>query len=140
MAPPFIFIVPGLWEGPESFAPLVKALEENGFPNVHCTALASTGTSSKSDKLVTMNDDIAAIAADLSNVVEESGESGVVAVMHSAGGFLGSSAMQGLTAPARRAANKAGGVTKIVFLAAGLGPEGHEHTPQPFMEYDVGFE
>ncbi len=82
---------------------------------------------------------MASIAADLAAVVSRAGAHGVVVVCHSAGGFLGSAAMRGLTAASRRAEGKegGGGVTKMVFLAAGIGPEGLEHKPQPFMEFHV---
>ncbi|KAM0542352.1 hypothetical protein ACHAPJ_012817 [Fusarium lateritium] len=82
-----------------------------------------------------MDDDIAAIAKDLTPVVEQAGEEGVVVVMHSAGGFIGSGALKGLTHKARSAAGKPGGVVKIIFLTAGVAPEGFEQGPMPFFVY-----
>ena len=137
---PTIFIVPGIYEGPTVFEPLRSVLEGYGYA-VHLTRLPSTGTASPGNP--TMDDDVAAIAADLAAVVARAGAHGVVVVCHSAGGFLGSAAMRGLTAGPRRAGGKegggggGGGVIKMVFLAAGIGPEGLEHKPQPFMEFHV---
>ena len=134
---PTIFIVPGIYEGPTVFEPLKSVLEGYGYA-VHVTHLPSTGTTSPGNPSIA--DDVASIAADLASVVSRAGADGVLVVCHSAGGFLGSSAMRGLTAEARRAeggAGGAGGVAKMVFLAAGIGPEGLEHTPQPFMEFHV---
>lgn len=136
---PTIFIVPGLYEGPASFAPLVDALRGVDLTKVHVTTLPSTGATSGPGGTISMDDDAAAIAADMATIVEEAGTEGVVAVLHSAGGFLGSGAMRGLAASTREAAGKTGGVRAIVFLAAGLAPEGFEHKPLPFMEFDVGF-
>ncbi|KAF4458934.1 FAD binding domain-containing [Fusarium albosuccineum] len=128
---PSIFIVPGMYEGPTVFGPLADALLDHGFTTVHITTITSTGT--KPPHSPTMDDDIAAISQDLSSVVERAGEEGVVAVLHSAGGFLGSAAMKELTRPARKASGKAGGAQKIIFLSAGAPPEGFEQGPLPFM-------
>ncbi|RBA15801.1 hypothetical protein FPRO05_12408 [Fusarium proliferatum] len=83
----------------------------------------------------TMDDDIAKIVKDLTPVVEEAGEEGVVAVMHSAGGFIGSGALKGLTCKARQDVGRTGGVKKIVFIAAGVAPEGFEQGPMDFFDY-----
>jgi pimeloyl-ACP methyl ester carboxylesterase len=127
---PTILIVPGLWEGPESFAPLISSLEQAGFPVV-ATALLSTG--SKWPACPSMQDDINAIHARLQDTVEAAGAKGVIVVMHSAGGFIGSSAMRGLTRRARATAGKAGGIDKLVFLAAGLAPLDSDRFGGPFM-------
>ena len=58
-------------------------------------------------------------------------------VLHSAGGFLGSAAMDGFALPARKEKGLKGGVAGIFFLAAGIAPEGFKHQPLPFFEYDV---
>lgn len=134
---PWLFIVPGIYEGPGAFTPLVQTLRASGFANIHATKLVSTGCDINKKPMPTMEDDIAAIAKDLTEVVNKAGSDGVVALLHSAAGFLGSAAMKGLTAPARKAAGLAGGVRQIVFLAAGVAPEGARHTPQPFMVFDV---
>ena len=134
---PALFIVPGLWEGPGAFEPLVAAIRSAGHAQVFTTSLASTGKDSKSGPAPTMLDDIAGIAADLGDVVHQAGSDGVVALLHSAGGMLGSAAMKGLTATARGKEGKSGGVKKIIFFTAGIAPEGAEHKPAPFFEVDV---
>ena len=58
-------------------------------------------------------------------------------VLHSAGGFLGSAAMDGFALNARKEKGLKGGVAGIFFLAAGIAPEGFKHQPLPFFEYDV---
>lgn len=134
--PPTIFIVPGLWEGPGTYAPVRQVLESHGL-QTFASRLQSTGTKPPGNP--TMRDDIAHIRSDLERVVDEAGPDGVVAVFHSAGGFVGSSALEGLVAPERSAAGKVGGVRKIVFLAAGLAPEGVDTFGGPFIvEQDDG--
>jgi pimeloyl-ACP methyl ester carboxylesterase len=129
-----IFIVPGFYEGPTVFQPLADSLNERGFKTV-ITTISSTGKTPPGNP--NMDDDIANIAKDLASVVEEAGEEGVVAVMHSAGGFIGSGALKGLTFKARRDARKSGGVKKVVFIAAGVAPEGFEQGPMPFFDHHV---
>jgi pimeloyl-ACP methyl ester carboxylesterase len=79
-----------------------------------------------------MADDIASIRATLTTLVASNAD--VLLVLHSAGGFLGSEAMQGLSARERREQGLEGGVMGIVFLAAGLAPTGHQHVDLPFFD------
>jgi hypothetical protein len=82
-----------------------------------------------------MNDDVAAIRAAIEKLTT-AGED-VVLVLHSAGGFLGSMAIEGLTRKAFRSKSLKGGVAKIVFLTAAVVPEGTPHGKPPFAYYDV---
>jgi pimeloyl-ACP methyl ester carboxylesterase len=127
---PTLFLVPGLWEGPGAYAPLQAWLEQSGF-KVVVTSLLSTGTKYPGNP--TMEQDIASIHADLEKTVDAAGSEGVVAVLHSAGGFIGSNAIEGLTIEARKAQQKTGGVRKIVFIAAGIAPEGSDQFGGPFI-------
>ncbi|KAF5552100.1 hypothetical protein FPHYL_9047 [Fusarium phyllophilum] len=129
---PTIFIVPGFYEGPAVFQPLVDSLKGRGFKTA-ITTISSTGKTPPDSP--NMDDDISNIAKDLALVVEEAGEEGVVAVMHSAGGFIGSAALKGLASKARKDAGKPGGVNKIVFITAGIAPEGFEQGPMEFFDY-----
>ncbi|KAF4971327.1 hypothetical protein FZEAL_9877 [Fusarium zealandicum] len=128
---PAVFIVPGSYEGPKVFEPLADALRRRGFTTAHITSLKSTGT--KPPDNPTLDDDIAAVAQDLSSVVDRAGEQGVIAVMHSVGGVIGSAALEGLGCSARKAAGKVGGVRKIVFIAASVFQQGMEPGLLPFM-------
>ncbi|RAL15206.1 alpha/beta hydrolase [Aspergillus homomorphus CBS 101889] len=79
-----------------------------------------------------MADDIAAVRAVLSEHVTERNEE-VILVLHSAGGFIGSAAMEGgLSRPAREQVDLAGGVTKTIFISGAVFPEGHKHHLLPF--------
>ncbi|KAF5626884.1 uncharacterized protein FTJAE_9390 [Fusarium tjaetaba] len=129
---PTIFIVPGFYEGPTVCNPLAGSLNERGFKTI-ITTISSTGKTPPDSP--NMDGDIANIAKDLAPVVEEAGEEGIVAVMHSAGGFIGSGALKGLTFKARQDAGKTGGVKKIIFIAAGVTPEEFEQGPMPFFDY-----
>ena len=134
---PTLFVVPGIWEGPDAFEPLAAALRSAGHGSIFTSSLVSTGKTSKTGPGPTFEDDTAAIAADLTRVVNDAGPEGVVALLHSAGGVVGSAAMKGLTAAAREKAGKPGGVKKIIFFTAGIASEGDEHKTPPFAEIDV---
>lgn len=58
-------------------------------------------------------------------------------VLHSAGGFLGSMAIEGLSVKERNEAGKEGGVIGLVFVAGAVWEEGFQHGPLPFFEYRV---
>ncbi|PYH78141.1 alpha/beta-hydrolase [Aspergillus uvarum CBS 121591] len=131
MPTPTILLIPGFWEGPTVYTELATLLTAAGYP-VETTALPSTGTLSPGNP--TMKDDIAALRAAISRLVAR-GDS-VVLVLHSAGGFLGSEAMQGLARGDGEGGD--GGVIGIVFLAAAVFPEGFEHAPVPFAFVEGG--
>lgn len=129
MAPTILF-VPGFWEGPKVFTPVCDLLRADGFTTEVCT-LPSTGTTSPGNP--TMADDIAAVRDHLKSILQRGEE--VILVLHSAGGFLGSAAMEGLS----KSAVGQGGVVKIIFLAGAVYPEGHEHEDLPFAVVEVGY-
>lgn len=72
-----------------------------------------------------MQDDILGIRADLEPIVARGEE--VVLVLHSAAGFLGSAACEGLVAKHRRERGEKGGVVGIVFTTAGILGVGQPH-------------
>lgn len=82
-----------------------------------------------------MRDDIAAVRSVVEKLVDADRE--VVMVLHSAGGFLGSNAIDSLGAKSRAERGLKGGVIKLVFLAGAIFPEGFKHSPLPFLTYDV---
>ncbi len=85
-----------------------------------------------------MKDDVAAIRSVVQKVVEQDGGTEVLMVLHSAGGFLGSMAIEGLSVNERKAAGgQRGGVRRLVFVAGAVWEEGFRHGPLPFFEYRV---
>ncbi|KAK4690877.1 hypothetical protein P7C71_g6011, partial [Lecanoromycetidae sp. Uapishka_2] len=131
--PPTIIFVPGFWEGSAPFEHVASLLQSQGYAT-HTAILPSTG--SVSPKNPNMLDDVAAIRTKIAESVDKGEE--VVLVLHSAGGFLGSNAIEGLTVEVRRAKGLQGGVKKIVFLAGGVAPEGFKHQPLPFCVFEGG--
>lgn len=129
---PTIALVPGFWEGIEPFGDVIHLLRKQGFPIMICP-LVSTGTTSPGNP--SMEDDIAAIRNPIEAAVMEGGD--IVVVMHSAGGFLGSNAIEGLGAKARKEQGRTGGVVGLVFITGALFPEGFEHGDLPFGEVKV---
>ncbi|MCJ1395230.1 hypothetical protein MMC18_008113 [Xylographa bjoerkii] len=130
---PTILFVPGFWEGAAPFARVSALLQAEGY-RTEIAVLPSTGTVSPSNP--SMEDDIAAVRATVEKLVMVGND--VVMVMHSAGGFLGSNAIEGLSANARVEKGLKGGVTHIVFLCAGVYPVGFTHEPLPFFVIDGG--
>lgn len=133
MTKPTILLVPGLWEGPTVFSQVISSLSSLGYPT-ETAPLISTGTRSPGNP--GMKDDTAAIRLVVQKLVEEE-EKEVVMVLHSAGGFLGSSATEGLTLEKRAQEGKTGGVRKFVFLCAGIMPLGQTHVDLPFFDLEV---
>ena len=123
---PTILFVPGYWEGPIVFAEVSSRLEWKGFKTAFA-ALPSTGTTSPGNP--SMHDDIVAIRGKVMELIEAGEE--IVMVLHSAGGFLGSNAIEGLST---RSLGPKRGVEQIVFLTAALYPEGFDFGPLPFFE------
>ncbi|PMD41606.1 alpha/beta-hydrolase [Hyaloscypha variabilis F] len=135
MTKPTIVLIPGLWEGPQVFTSLSTTLQALGYPTEIAT-LPSTGTtSSDPDRHTrTMRDDEQAIRYIVKRLVVNEKKT-VIMVAHSAGGFLGAGAIQGLGRKSRKTKGERGGVAKIVFLSAGLAAEGYMHGKKPFMDF-----
>ena len=124
---PTILLVPGFWEGPEAFEALSSQLTSSGY-TVLTAKFLSTGTVSPGNP--SMSDDIAGIRKQIEVVVDKNDD--VVLVLHSAGGFIGSNAMEGLSIKARKEKGQQGGVRGIVFISGAVFPEGFQHGPLPF--------
>ncbi|KAI4117273.1 MAG: hypothetical protein LQ338_007580 [Usnochroma carphineum] len=131
MSLPHILLIPGFWEGPSVFDPVLSSLHAHGY-SAQTVPLPSTGRASPGNP--SMKDDVAAIRSVIAPLVEEQGKQ-VVLVLHSAGGFLGSMAIEGLSCTERGARGEQGGVQKIVFLSGAIWPEGFQHGPLPFFDY-----
>ncbi|KAI9645958.1 hypothetical protein NHQ30_005395 [Ciborinia camelliae] len=130
---PTILFVPGFWEGPTVFQEVISLLQSTAF-KTQVASLPSTGTVFPGNP--DMNDDIAAVRTIVQELVD--GEEDILMVLHSGGGFIGTSAIEGLTAKARTEKGLKGGVAKLVFLAAAIFPEGFTHGPLPFQVTEGG--
>jgi pimeloyl-ACP methyl ester carboxylesterase len=134
MSKPTIVFVPGIWEGPTVFSSVANTLSSppHAYPTLLIT-LPNTGKISPANE--TLQGDVRGIQAQMEPLVEAGKE--IILVMHSAGGFLGSNAIKGWSLEARRKEGKQGGVRKLVYLTAGLLPEGTMHEDLPFFDKDV---
>ncbi len=133
MTLPTLVLVPGFWEGPTVYNLIASTLSSaHSYPTA-TIPLASTGTAPPHAK--TFTDDVAAVRTPLQELVASGKE--IILVMHSAGAFIGSQAIEGLGAEARKAKGEEGGVRKLVYLTGALFPEGAEHPDQPFFEVKV---
>jgi len=130
MEKPTIIFIPGAWCGPKPYETVSQTLQAHGYPTL-TIPLSSTGKSSPGAP--SLQDDIAVIRTALLPHVEAEKE--IVLVMHSLGGLLGSSAIEGLGFEARAKQGRKGGVKKLVYLAAGLLPEGESH-PEDLPLFD----
>lgn len=129
-----IVFVPGLWVGPTVFSSVAHTLESP--PNNYFTLtvpLRSTGHTSPGNP--SMHDDIQGIRDALLPLFESSDPQYVLLVLHSAAGFLGANAIRALSVRERETKGQVGGVVGIVFLSAGVFPEGFHHHPLPFMDF-----
>ena len=126
-----IAFVPGFWEGTKPYDNVMTLLSPK-FQTMTCP-LISTGTTSPGNP--SMGDDIAVIRSSIEALLVQ--EKNVVMVLHSGGGFLGSNAIEGLSAQARGEQGLKGGVVGIVFVTGAIYPEGFEHGDLPFMEIEV---
>lgn len=128
-----VVIVPGFWEGSETYDATTSAIISAGYA---CTTIQLPSTGTVPPNNPTMYDDIDAIRRVLEDILERDGKE-IVLVMHSVGGFLGSNAIKGMSIEERKAQGKDGGVRKLLFLTAGLLPEGTMHTTPPFCDVQV---
>ncbi len=119
MSKPTIILVPGAWHSPEVYDGVIKYLSSRGYPT-ETVALPSVGADPpKAD----FTDDVAAIRARLTELIVSRGND-VVLVLHSYSGMPGNDASQGLGKLEREKSELAGGVLRLVFLAALIGFEG----------------
>lgn len=135
---PTILIIPGAWQLAEAFHPFAATLRKAGF-EAQAVALPSTGGTAL--PLTGLPEDIAAIRGALAPLVGAGKH--VVLLTHSAGGVSGSAALRGLDVATRRAAGLAGGVARIVYMAAFMVPKGSSlmqmlgGQPLPWMNLQV---
>ncbi|KAL8787998.1 MAG: hypothetical protein Q9213_001890 [Squamulea squamosa] len=131
MSCPHILLIPGFWEGTSVYNDVLSSLRAHNA-SAQTIPLSSTGHASPNNP--SMKDDVASIRSVIAPLVEKD-EAEVLLVLHSAGAFLGSMAIEGLSLKEREAIGKKGGVRKIVFLSGAIWAEGFLHGPLPFFDY-----
>ena len=113
---PVIYIVPGAWQLPTTWANFITTAKEAGYP-VTFTQLPTVGGTQL--PLAALPDDVAVVQANLQKLVNEE-EKEVILVGHSSGGLVASCAVEGFDAVSCRKEGKKrrGGVIQVAFLAA----------------------
>lgn len=119
MAPSTVVLVPGAWHQPCCMRQLQDELTSRGL---NATTVAHPSIGNTSPPLKTMVDDWASLHATIEKLADDGHF--VTVVAHSYGGAVTSGAAEGLGVAERRAAGKAGGIVKIVYLAAFVVPKG----------------
>lgn len=118
-----VVCVPGAWHTPEIYAKTLSILEEHGYPTIGLP-LPSVGASPPH---TSFDEDVKGIRDCLTNLVIEE-EKDVILATHSYTGMPGAEAPVGLGKKEREAANKKGGVVRLVFIMAFAMPEGFQPT------------
>ncbi|OJJ42272.1 hypothetical protein ASPZODRAFT_137365 [Penicilliopsis zonata CBS 506.65] len=114
---PSVLFVPGAWCPPSLFDPVRLCLAAKGISS-SAIALPSVGGTT-----ATLDDDIAAVRAELLKYIDEKGEE-IILAAHSYGGVVASGAAEGLTKNDYEGKGKRGGVVRIVYMAAFVAPKG----------------
>lgn len=135
---PTIVLVPGAWQRTVAFLPFAESLKKAGY-GAECVTLPSTGGTEQ--PLPGLPEDIKAIRTVLEPLVDAGKE--IVLLTHSAGGVSGSAAVQGLDVKTRKEAGLAGGVARVIYMAAFMIPKGSSlmemlgGQPLPWMVVEV---
>ena len=111
---PTIVIVPGAWNSPIHYRPLVTELTALSYPTL-CLALPST--TSATPKEVTVTKDAAFIRENMLMPLLEQGKD-VVVLCHCYGGCPGGVAVKGLSKEERTSQGSRGGIIGLVYLSA----------------------
>lgn len=112
---PTIVLVHGAWHTPPNYQTYIDALKKQGF-QVHCPRLPTC--SGVSPPTASLPDDIACVKELVTSLVEDGQR--VLMVLHSYGGAVGGSAVEGLSLADRQAAGKPGGVIHLLCLCGYL--------------------
>ncbi|KAJ5532283.1 hypothetical protein N7494_008835 [Penicillium frequentans] len=117
---PTIVLVHGAWHTPANYSTYVNALQKQGF-QVHCPRLPTS--SNARPPTAFLPEDVACVK-ELVNTLIDDGQR-VLMIMHSYGGAVGSSAVEGLSLSERKASGKPGGVIHLLYLCAYILPTGY---------------
>lgn len=113
---PTILFVPGAWHRSTCYAPVIRALQTQGYE----TATAELASVGANPPLQTWTDDIANIRA-VATSLADAGKS-IVLVAHSYGALPSGEAVKGLLLRERAALSQPGGVVHIIYISAFLLP------------------
>ncbi|KAJ5156759.1 hypothetical protein N7492_009562 [Penicillium capsulatum] len=108
---PVVVLVHGAWSTPFGYQTYIDALRRQGF-QVHCPRLPTC--SDESPPTASLADDIACIEEVVRGLVEAGDR--VLMILHSYGGVVGSSAVDGLSLTERKAAGHPGGVVHLLYV------------------------
>jgi pimeloyl-ACP methyl ester carboxylesterase len=140
-----IVLVPGAWHRAETWSKVTALLEKQHQYKCIAVSLPST----KSDPTATVKTDVDAVRSIIQTETHQGRN--VVVVVHSYGGLLGQSAIQGLTRPSDLASSttdtKPGFVIGLVIIASGfvvpancfLDGLGGQAPPTWKLDYETGF-
>ncbi|KAL4901154.1 hypothetical protein BDW74DRAFT_160450 [Aspergillus multicolor] len=112
MEKPIFAFVPGAWHTPQTFAALRSLMAEQGLESI----AISTPSVGASPPVKGLHADVIHTKAMLQELVDNGRQ--VVVVMHSYGGAVGGSAIEGLGYAQRAKAGRRGGVIMAVWMAA----------------------
>jgi len=138
MSKPTVVIVPGAWQKPVVWDGFRATLDKAGYESTH-VALPTTG--GVETPLAGLAEDVAAVRDVLKPLVGQGKD--VVILCHSSGGVVSSNAVEGFDSASRKAEGEAGGVVRVVFLAAFMLPKGQSllgmlgGNPLPWMVVEV---
>ena len=116
---PTVVLVHGIWHSPLTYSKFTAALQSAGF-EVHVPYLLScTG---ERPPTASLPQDVQMVRRLVEMLCDQSRT--IIMVMHSYGGAVGCSALEGLDIKARSARGLKGGVAHLVSLAAHIHPQG----------------
>ncbi|KAE8138751.1 Alpha/beta hydrolase fold-1 [Aspergillus pseudotamarii] len=110
---PAILLVHGAWHIPAHYAEFTSALRSKGH-EVHVPRLLSMNEARPPNADLSSDTDL--IRSYVESLVEAGRE--VVVLMHSYGGQVGTNALVGLGAEARKQQGRTGGVVRLIYIAA----------------------
>ena len=137
-AKPTVVWVPGLLHTPAFFEPINNALAKLSIHGI-CVSMPNYGPDAASSEPY---DDVKAVRAVVEALVDEGKE--VILIGHSYGGVPACQSVRGLEKNQRVKDGKAGGIVRVIFMAAFVIPEGTStfqytggNLPPPWAEVEV---
>ena len=116
---PTFVLVPGAWAPPEQYSTLISYLSSSGYNTV---IEANPSFNSSDPDATSVSGDASSVRNNLILPLINQGNEVIVA-MHSYGGFVGSTAGDGLSTAEIEAAGGSGGIIGLIFIAAFVAQE-----------------